>query len=145
MRFKSCDTCLCACAFQQRARDRELCIVSCLGGGGWVAVTRDFERHICVTSEILQSDWILPNPKKVPRPSFVRESREGLGQHSMGAPPGLNLATGGVVRRSAQAQRTRGTAVWGRDRTRVVVAAAMIETSFYDGSKEKGTSTTQDH
>ena len=76
-RFKSCDTCLCACAFQQRARDRELPIVSCLGGGVWVAVTRDFERDICVTSEILQSDWTLPNrapvPRKstkVPRPSF---------------------------------------------------------------------------
>ena len=86
VRFKSCDTCLCTCAFQQRARDRELRIVSCLGGGVWVAVTRDFERDICVTSEILQSDWTLPNrapvPRKstkVPRPSFVRESREGLG------------------------------------------------------------------
>ena len=73
--FKSCDTCLCACAFQQRARDR---IVSCLGGGVWVAVTRDFERDICVTSEILQSDWTLPNRAPVPRKSFVRESREGL-------------------------------------------------------------------
>ena len=26
VRFKSCDTCLCACAFQQRARDRELLV-----------------------------------------------------------------------------------------------------------------------
>ena len=39
--FESCDTCLCACPFQQRARDRELRIVSCPGGGVWVAVTRD--------------------------------------------------------------------------------------------------------
>ena len=69
VRFKSCDTCLCACAFQQRARDRELRIVSCLGGGVWVAVTRDFERDICVTSEILQSDWTLPNRAPVPRKS----------------------------------------------------------------------------
>ena len=86
VRFKSWDTCLCACAFQQRARDRELRIVSCPGGGVWVAVTREFERDNCVTSEILQSDWTIPNragvPRKstkVPRPSFVRESREGLG------------------------------------------------------------------
>ena len=58
VRFKSCDTCLCACAFQQRARDiAKLRIVSCLGGGVWVAVTREFERDNCVTSEILQSDW----------------------------------------------------------------------------------------
>ena len=86
VRFKSCDTCLCACAFQQRARDRETaqCVVP--GGGVWVAVTREFERDNCVTSEILQSDWTIPNragvPRKstkVPRPSFVRESREGLG------------------------------------------------------------------
>ena len=82
VRFKSCDTCLCACAFQQQ----ELRIVSCPGGGVWVAVTREFERDNCVTSEILQSDWTIPNragvPRKstkVPRPSFVRESREGLG------------------------------------------------------------------
>ena len=50
------------------------------------SVTREFERDNCVTSEILQSDWTIPNragvPRKstkVPRPSFVRESREGLG------------------------------------------------------------------
>ena len=56
------------------------------GGRVWVAVTREFERDNCVTSEILQSDWTIPNragvPRKstkVPRPSFVRESREGLG------------------------------------------------------------------
>ena len=61
-------------------------IVSCPGGGVSVAVTREFERDNCVTSEILQSDWTIPNragvPRKstkVPRPSFVRESREGLG------------------------------------------------------------------
>ena len=65
---------------------RELRIVSCPGGGVWVAVTREFERDNCVTSEILQSDWTIPNragvPRKstkVPRPSFVQESREGLG------------------------------------------------------------------
>ena len=64
----------------------KLRIVSCQGGGVWVAVTREFERDNCVTSEILQSDWTIPNragvPRKstkVPRPSFVRESREGLG------------------------------------------------------------------
>ena len=88
VRFKSCDTCLCACAFQQQARDPRTahCVVSCPGGGVWVAVTREFERDNCVTSEILQSDWTIPNragvPRKstkVPRPSFVRESREGLG------------------------------------------------------------------
>ena len=50
--------CLCACAFQQRTRDRELRIVSCPGGGVWVAVTREFERDNCVTSEILQSSQI---------------------------------------------------------------------------------------
>ena len=83
VRFKSCDAYLCACAFQQRARDRETAVPR---GGVWVAVTRDFERDICVGSEILQSDWTLPNrapvpgkSTKVPRPSFVRESREGLG------------------------------------------------------------------
>ena len=78
-----------ACAFQQRARDRELRIVSCPGGGVWVAVTREFERDICVTSEILQSDWTIPNragvPRKstkVPRPSFrVWAGRSG---HEMG-------------------------------------------------------------
>ena len=63
VRFKSC---LCACAFQQRARDR---IVSCPGGGVWVAVTREFERDNCVTSEILQSDWTIPNRAGVPRKS----------------------------------------------------------------------------
>ena len=64
----------------------KLRIVSCPGGGVWVAVTREFERDNCVTSEILQSDWTIPNragvPRKstkVPRPSFVLESREGLG------------------------------------------------------------------
>ena len=83
MRFKSCDTCLCACAFQQQARDPR----RAQGAGfGYIAVTREFERDNCVISEILQSDWTIPNragvPRKstkVPRPSFVRESREGLG------------------------------------------------------------------
>ena len=72
--------------FSNKRVIRELRIVSCPGGGVWVAVTREFERDNCVTSEILQSDWTIPNragvPRKstkVPRPSFVRESREGLG------------------------------------------------------------------
>ena len=72
--------------FSKKRVIRELRIVSCPGGGVWVAVTREFERDNCVTSEILQSDWTIPNragvPRKstkVPRPSFVRESREGLG------------------------------------------------------------------
>ena len=66
---------------------RVIAKLSCPGGGVWVAVTREFERDNCVTSEILQSDWTIPNragvPRKstkVPRSSFVRESREGLGQ-----------------------------------------------------------------
>ena len=72
--------------FSNKRVIRELRIVSCPGGGVWVAVTREFERDNCVTSEILQSDWTIPNragvPRKstkVPRPSFVQESREGLG------------------------------------------------------------------
>ena len=51
--------------------------MSCPAGGVWVAVTREFERDNCVISEILQSDWTIPNragvPRKstkVPRPSF---------------------------------------------------------------------------
>ena len=86
MRFKSCDTCYAHAHFSNKRVIRELRIVSCPGGGVWVAVTREFERDNCVTSEILQSDWTIPNragvPRKstkVPRPSFVRESREGLG------------------------------------------------------------------
>ena len=69
--------------FSNKRVIREQRIVSCPGGGVWVAVTREFERDNC---EILQSDWTIPNragvPRKstkVPRPSFVRESREGLG------------------------------------------------------------------
>ena len=86
VRFKSCDTCLCACAFQQQAHDPRTahCVVP--RGRGLGAVTREFECDNCVTNEILQSDWTIPNragvPRKstkVPRPSFVRESREGLG------------------------------------------------------------------
>ena len=54
------------------------CALSCAQWGGvWIAITRDFEHDICVTSKILQSDWTLPNrapvPRKstkVPRPSF---------------------------------------------------------------------------
>ena len=72
--------------FSNKRVIRELRIVSCPGGGVWVAVTREFERDNCVISEILQSDWTIPNragvpskSTKVPRPSFVRESREGLG------------------------------------------------------------------
>ena len=72
--------------FSNKRVIRELRIVSCPGGGVWVAVTREFERDNCVISEILQSDWTIPNragvPRKstkVPRPSFVQESREGLG------------------------------------------------------------------
>ena len=72
--------------FSNKRVIRELRIVSCPGGGVWVAVTREFERDNCVIIEILQSDWTIPNragvPRKstkVPRPSFVRESREGLG------------------------------------------------------------------
>ena len=68
------------------SNERVIAKLSCPGGGVWVAVTREFERDNCVTSEILQSDWTIPNragvPRKstkVPRPSFVRESREGLG------------------------------------------------------------------
>ena len=63
--------------FSNKRVIRELRIVSCLGGGVWVAVTREFERDNCVISEILQSDWTIPNragvPRKstkVPRPSF---------------------------------------------------------------------------
>ena len=69
--------------FNNKRVIRELRIVSCPGGGVLVAVTREFERDNCVTSEILQSDWTIPNragvPRKstkVPRPSFVRESRD---------------------------------------------------------------------
>ena len=76
--------------FSNKRVIRELRIVSCPGGGVLVAVTREFERDNCVTSEILQSDWTIPNragvPRKstkVPRPSFVRESREGLGVRGM--------------------------------------------------------------
>ena len=63
--------------FSNKRVIRELRIVSCPGGGVWVAVTREFERDNCVISEILQSDWTIPNragvPRKstkVPRPSF---------------------------------------------------------------------------
>ena len=63
--------------FSNKRVIRELRIVSCPGGGVWIAVTREFERDNCVISEILQSDWTIPNragvPRKstkVPRPSF---------------------------------------------------------------------------
>ena len=74
------------------SNERVIAKLSCPGGGVWVAVTREFERDNCVTSEILQSDWTIPNragvPRKstkVPRPSFVRESREGLGPRPYGS------------------------------------------------------------
>ena len=76
------------------------------GGGVWVAVTREFERDNCVISEILQSDWTIPNragvPRKstkVPRPSFVRESREGLGPRlaSFGVYPELPASFGALL------------------------------------------------
>ena len=58
--------------FSNKRVIRELRIVSCPGGGVWVAVTREFERDNCVISEILQSDWTIPNragvPTKVPDP-----------------------------------------------------------------------------
>ena len=47
--------------FSNKRVIRELRIVSCPGGGVWVAVTREFERDNCVISEILQSDWTIPN------------------------------------------------------------------------------------
>ena len=46
--------------FSNKRVIRELRIVSCPGGGVWVAVTREFERDNCVISEILQSDWTIP-------------------------------------------------------------------------------------
>ena len=55
--------------FSNKRVIRELRIVSCPGGGVWVAVTREFERDNCVTSEILQSDWTIPNRAGVPRKS----------------------------------------------------------------------------
>ena len=57
--------------FSNKRVIRELRIVSCPGGGVWVAVTREFERDNCVISEILQSDWTIPNrARKSTRPSF---------------------------------------------------------------------------
>ena len=53
--------------FSNKRVIRELRIVSCPGGGVWVAVTREFERDNCVISEILQSDWTIPNRAGVPR------------------------------------------------------------------------------
>ena len=84
--------------FSNKRVIRELRIVSCPGGGVWVAVTREFERDNCVISEILQSDWTIPNragvPRKwtkVPRPSFHRylTSRNGNGNGSR-APVGIS-------------------------------------------------------
>ena len=61
--------------FSNKRVIRELRIVSCLGGGVWVAVTREFERDNCVISEILQSDWTIPNRAGVPRKSTKVPSR----------------------------------------------------------------------
>ena len=92
----------------------KLRIVSCPGGGVWVAVTREFERDNCVTSEILQSDWTIPNragvPRKstkVPRPSFRvwagRSGHETMSPDPFFPAPPLSL-------------RMRiGLRVWGRD------------------------------
>ena len=55
--------------FSNKRVIRELRIVSCPGGEVWVAVTREFERDNCVISEILQSDWTIPNRAGVPRKS----------------------------------------------------------------------------
>ena len=71
--------------FSNKRVIRELRIVSCPGGGVWVAVTREFERDNCVISEILQSDWTIPNRAGVPRKStkvprpFSACGRGGLG------------------------------------------------------------------
>ena len=66
--------------FSNKRVIRELRIVSCPGGGVWVAVTREFERDNCVISEILQSDWTIPNRAGVPRKSTkVRLSACGRG------------------------------------------------------------------
>ena len=81
--------------FSNKRVIRELRIVSCPGGGVWVAVTREFERDNCVISEILQSDWTIPNragvPRKstkVPRPSFRvwagRSGHETRFRHALG-------------------------------------------------------------
>ena len=75
VRFKSCDTCLCAC---NKRVIRELRIVSCPGGGVWVAVTREFERDNCVITEILQSDWTIPNRAGVPRTRTLRNITQCL-------------------------------------------------------------------
>ena len=93
--------------FSNKRVIRELRIVSCLGGGVWVAVTREFERDNCVISEILQSDWTIPNragvPRKstkVPRPSFRvwagRSGHETTGKSSR--PSTGNGRNAGAVR-----------------------------------------------
>ena len=64
--------------FSNKRVIRELRIVSCPGGGVWVAVTRELERDNCVTSEILQSDWTIPNRAGVPRKS-TKVPRQGGG------------------------------------------------------------------
>ena len=65
--------------FSNKRVIRELRIVSCLGGGVWVAVTREFERDNCVISEILQSDWTIPNRAGVRLKSPDRLSACGRG------------------------------------------------------------------
>ena len=66
--------------FSNKRVIRELRIVSCPGGGVWVAVTREFERDNCVISEILQSDWTIPNRAGVPRKSTKVLSACGRGR-----------------------------------------------------------------
>ena len=100
--------------FSNKRVIRELRIVSCPGGGVWVAVTREFERDNCVICEILQSDWTIPNragvPRKstkVPRPSFVRESREGLGPRLEEVRQGQRLRNTHVTTRIPKPHTTR--------------------------------------
>ena len=64
--------------FSNKRVIRERRIVSCPGGGVWVAVTREFERDNCVISEILQSDWTIPNRAGVPRKSTKVLFRAGV-------------------------------------------------------------------
>ena len=70
--------------FSNKRVIRELRIVSCPGGGVWVAVTREFERDNCVISEILQSDWTIPNRAgvlKSPDPEEVRQGQRLRNTH----------------------------------------------------------------
>ena len=80
--------------FSNKRVIRELRIVSCPGGGVWVAVTREFERDNCVTSEILQSDWTIPNRAGVPRKS-TKVPRPGSHVRVWDRDYGEGLARGG--------------------------------------------------